>query len=170
MQGRALNQRIGKQRRTQGFHALPADAAPSAAQIAPLQHAVREHYRRFTTIQIHFPHHHPLLAPRLDQRHLVPARIVKPLVNHAHAESRATRLQAARERTTVGQPATIRALSIDRAWLPGALQIIHNEFDKRWALHPQIVFPATQPALQVQFNGLREFLEHAFCGVARRFQ
>ncbi len=127
MQRRALNQRIGKQRGTQRFHALPADAAPSAAQTASLQHAVRKHYRRFTTIQIYFSHHHPLLAPGLDPRHLVPARIVKPLVHRAHAESRAARLQAARERTTVGQPAMIRALSIDRAWLPGALQKFHND-------------------------------------------
>ncbi len=169
MQGRALNQRVGKQRRTQGFHALPADAAPCAAQIAPLQHTVREHYRRFTTIQIHFSHHHPLLAPGIDQRHLVPARIVKPLVHRAHAESRAARLQAARERTTVGQPATIRALSIDRAWLPGVVQKFHNGLIRGF-LHPQIVFPAAQPALQVQLNRLREFLEHAFCGVARRLQ
>jgi hypothetical protein len=48
-------------------------------------------------------------------------------------------------------------LNIDRAWLPGALQKFHNGLIRGF-LHPQIVFSAAQPALQVPFNGLREFL------------
>jgi len=107
IQGRAFDKRIGKQRRAQGFHSLPADAAPSAAQIASLQHAVREHYRRFATIQIHFPHHSQFPAPGFDERQLVAARLVKPLVQRPHAEIRAMRLQAPRERTAVGQPTMI---------------------------------------------------------------